>query len=131
MKKSHIIALIALLVGIVIIVSSSKDVTTYANFSDAVKNDFKVKVAGELDKTKEVIYDPVKAPNVCSFYMIDKEGQSSKVLLKMPKPQDFELSESVVVTGKMDGDIFIADSALLKCPSKYKGEELLLRSETS
>ena len=36
-----------------------------------------------------------------------------------PKPQDFDASEQVVITGNMRGDVFMADKILLKCPSKY------------
>ena len=49
------------------------------------------------------------------------------MILKMAKPHDFEKSEKVVLTGKVEGDQFIASSVLLKCPSKYKDEEMFIR----
>ena len=51
------------------------------------------------------------------------------MVLKAAKPQDFEKSEQIVVTGKMAGDEFMASDVLLKCPSKYKDEEVYIKSE--
>lgn len=131
MKKSYLIGFLALIAGIAIVVSASKDVSTYATFKNAIQNNNRVKIAGEIDKNGEVIYDPIKTPNSFTFLMKDSDGESKKVIMKKPKPQDFELSETVVVTGKMDGDTFIGDEVLVKCPSKYKDEELKIRSAAS
>jgi len=49
--------------------------------------------------------------------------------MKRPKPQDFELSEEIVVTGSIQGDEFVGKDILLKCPSKYKDEEIYIREE--
>ena len=131
MTKSYIIGLIAIIAGIVILLSASKDVTTYATFTEANSSQKRVKISGALNKEEDIDYDPLTNPNAFSFYMIDTDGKSSKVILKKPKPQDFERSESVVVTGKMQGETFIADEVLLKCPSKYKDEELQIRGTAS
>ena len=130
MKKAHIIAIVAIVAAITIIFSASKDVSTYATFNEAARTSSKVKVTGELDKSLEVEYDAENSPNTTTFHMIDLDGKSSKVILKRPKPQDFELSESVVVTGRMKEDVFVADEVLLKCPSKYKDEELKIRGNS-
>ena len=106
MKKAHIIALLAIVASITIIFSASKDVSTYATFAEAAKTSSKVKVTGELDRDQEVTYDAEKNPNITTFHMIDLNGKSNKVILKRPKPQDFELSESVVVSGKNDRQYF-------------------------
>ena len=117
--------------AIAIIVSASRDVSTYATFETASMNQSRVKIAGTIDKAGDIIFDPVKTPNSFTFQMKDNDGISRKVIMKKPKPQDFETSETVVVTGEMSGDTFIADEVLMKCPSKYKDEELKLRSEAS
>jgi cytochrome c-type biogenesis protein CcmE len=49
--------------------------------------------------------------------------------LRATKPQDFERSEQIVLTGSMNGDTFEASDMLLKCPSKYKDQEIYIRSE--
>jgi len=65
------------------------------------------------------VYNPEQNANLFSFYLVDSEGLEKKVMFNGSKPQDFERSESVVITGKMKGDAFLADKILMKCPSKY------------
>ena len=129
MKKTHLVAIVAIFAAIFIIISGAKDVSTYASFSEASANARTVKVTGELDLNMDIVYQPEIDPNVFSFYMIDKNGDSKKVLMKQAKPQDFERSESIVVTGKVKEDIFLADEILLKCPSKYKDDEIKIRAD--
>jgi cytochrome c-type biogenesis protein CcmE len=38
------------------------------------------------------------------------------------KPGNFEQATSVVLKGKTEGDRFVADQMLVKCPSKYQGD---------
>jgi cytochrome c-type biogenesis protein CcmE len=40
------------------------------------------------------------------------------------KPQDFERSEQIVLTGQMRGKEFHASKILMKCPSKYTQDKL-------
>ena len=40
------------------------------------------------------------------------------------------MSEQIVVTGKMGADSFVATDVLLKCPSKYKDEEVYMKKES-
>ena len=127
MKTIHIVALITIAIGIAALTMQAKDVATYSNFSEAQKSTDKVKVAGKLVKSKPITYDPVKDPNQVSFYLTDQKGQEVFVHLLKPKPQDFELSEQVVVTGEMKGDAFVAHDILTKCPSKYKDEEIYMK----
>ena len=63
--------------------------------------------------------------------MRDDAGQVRKVILRAGKPQDFERSEQIVLTGEMKDDVFEASDMLLKCPSKYKDQEIYIRSEKS
>jgi cytochrome c-type biogenesis protein CcmE len=119
----------ALAVGVIIYMAG--DYTTYSNFLQAQsKPDVTVKVVGYLAKDKEVIYDPQKDPNYFAFTMADKEGNLQKVWYKGSKPQDFERSEQVVITGRMDGSQFHASEILLKCPSKYVNDEIVLKEKT-
>jgi len=110
-----------------ILLTASKDVSTYATFEQAISSEARVKIAGQLVKNKEIVYNPSKDPNYFSFYISDDDGAEKQVILNQAKPQDFEMSESIVITGEMKDDIFYADSILLKCPSKYKTEEISIR----
>ncbi|MEK7257335.1 MAG: cytochrome c maturation protein CcmE, partial [Bacteroidota bacterium] len=64
-----------------------------------------------------------------TFFIKDGEGEERKIVLNAAKPKDFEMSEQIVVTGKMQGDEFVANEILLKCPSKYKDEEVYIKSQ--
>jgi len=130
MKRSLIIGLLMVIAGIAVLVSASKDITSYSSFQDSRQSGRTVKIVGQLAKDKEMEYDPVKDPNRFSFFVTDKSGETVQVILKAAKPQDFELSEQIVVTGKMEGTTFIAKDVLLKCPSKYKDEEVYIKSES-
>lgn len=129
MKKSHIIAIAIIAVAISILISASSDVTTYANFDQAAKSGDKVKLVGQLVKESPVEYNPEKDPNYLSFQLRDDAGQVRRVVLHASKPQDFERSEQIVLTGAMSGETFEASDMLLKCPSKYKDQEVYIRSE--
>ena len=129
MKPIHIVALIVLAGGVAALTMQAKDVSTYATFTDATTASSKVKVAGKLIKNKPMIYDPVANPNLFTFYLKDQNGKEVLVNLLKPKPQDFELSEQVVVTGEMQGEAFVANEVLMKCPSKYKDEEIYMKKK--
>ncbi len=129
MNKFNIIAGLLILVSIGLFFSLSKDVSSYANFNDAAASKHRVKVAGILAKDKEMIYKPEENPNYFSFYMRDPKGTEKKVILLQGKPQDFDRSEQIVVTGEMKGEDFIANEVLLKCPSKYKDEEIYMKKQ--
>ncbi len=129
MKKSHLLAIVVVAVAIGILISASKDVTTYANFSQAAKSEDKVKLVGQLVKDRPVEYDPEKDPNFLAFYLKDEAGEVRRVELRAAKPQDFERSESIVLTGKMTGETFAASDMLLKCPSKYQDQEIYVREK--
>ncbi len=129
MKKIYIVAGVMIAAAIALLMNAAKDVSTYGTFAEAAKTQEKVKIAGQLSKDKEMYYNPERDPNYFSFYIKDARGEERKVVLLASKPQDFELSEQIVVTGRMKGEEFIATDLLMKCPSKYKDEEIYIRSE--
>lgn len=125
MKKLHIIALVFIAAAIAGIAISASNYTSYEGFEKANQHEGKVfKIVGNLNLKGEMVYEPEINPNLFSFYMTDKEGNSQQVIYKDAKPQDFERSESLVVTGKSKGNVFHADQILMKCPSKYVEDEI-------
>lgn len=129
MKKSHLIAIAVVAIAIGFLISASKDVTTYANFSQATKSGDKVKLVGQLVKDRPVEYDPEQNASFVAFYLKDDAGEVRRVELNAAKPQDFERSEQIVLTGEMNGETFKASDMLLKCPSKYKDQEIYVREK--
>ncbi len=119
-------------VAIVMLTMSSKDLSTFSTFAKAEADQSRVKVSGQLSKSDPMIYDPEKDANYFSFYMIDDNNDKRQVAIREAKRYDFERSEKIVVTGKMNAEgVFEASEMLLKCPSKYKEEELALRKQAA
>ncbi len=136
MKKTHIIGMIIIAMAIGIIVSTAGDASQYVSFKEAKEwvedgNTTKVHVVGRLKKDAQghivgLQYDPLLDPNFFAFTLVDTNRLEQKVVYFSPKPQDFERSEQVVITGSMQQDVFVADKILLKCPSKYVEKEVSL-----
>lgn len=136
MKKTHIIGMIIIAMAIGIIVSTAGDASQYVSFKEAKEwvedgNTTKVHVVGRLKKDAQghivgMQYDPLLDPNFFAFTLVDTNRLEQKVVYFSPKPQDFERSEQVVITGSMQQDVFVADKILLKCPSKYVEKEVSL-----
>jgi|SRR5690606_12820134 len=124
MKKSSILGIVLIAVLIAIVISIYGDSSTYASFNEAQKTEAELHVVGQLNKEKELIYNPTENANYFAFYMVDEEGAERKVVFYGSKPQDFERSEQIVLTGRMVGQEFHASKILMKCPSKYNEEEI-------
>ncbi|MCB0665391.1 MAG: cytochrome c maturation protein CcmE, partial [Saprospiraceae bacterium] len=75
MKKIHLVGIGMIAVAILLFIQVAGDTSTYATFKDATQADKKVKVAGQLAKDKEIVYDPEVDPNYTSFYMRDAQGE--------------------------------------------------------
>ncbi len=127
MKIAHIIGLIVIAIAIGVIVAVVGDFSSYETFATAkAMPGSQLHIVGQLDKSTPSEYDAQKDANYFAFYMNDKSGEKCKVVFNGTKPQDFERSEQIVLTGSMVGSEFHASNILLKCPSKYtnKSEEI-------
>jgi cytochrome c-type biogenesis protein CcmE len=124
MKKSSILGLIVIAVAIAVIICTYSSSSTYSSFNDAKKTTNVLNVVGRLDKKKELYYDALKDANYFSFFVKDNKGEECKVVFTGTKPQDFEKSEQIVLTGQMIGKEFHASKILTKCPSKYKQNQI-------
>lgn len=124
MKKIHIIAIVVIAVALAVIVSTISNSSTYAPFRTAIENEGKTfHVVGKVNLQKDFIYNPEVNANLFGFYLVDNEGVEKLVMYNGTKPQDFERSEQIVVVGKMSGNDFHANQLLMKCPSKYNGNQ--------
>jgi len=130
MKKLPIIALICIVAAVVIFMSAADDMSTYSTFAQAESTQTTVRVAGELAKDRPIEYNPLENPDLFSFYVRDTDGHEEKVVLLAAKPQDFEMSEQIVITGEMKDGHFLANDMLMKCPSKYKDEEVFIKGNS-
>jgi len=139
MKISYLIWIGIIGIAIAILVSTSGDAGSYTDFAQASKaaEDGSTKsfhIAGNLLKQNGQIvgltYNPLEDPNYCSFTLKDQKGLTRKVVYLQPKPQDIERSDVIVVVGKANGDEFLAEHIILKCPSKYQENKDPFKDET-
>ena len=106
------------------------DASSYVTFEEAKELSRKgfsssIHVVGELPKSMSgKVVGIEESPDRLSFAfdMIDENGFRQKVLYAKPIPTDFVKSEQVVIVGAYNGDHFVAEKILLKCPSKYQEE---------
>lgn len=131
MKKSSILLIVVIAVAIAMIIAIYTDSSTYNTFAEAKEKQTELYVAGVLNKEKELHYNPVEDANLFSFFMYDSDSTECKVIFHGAKPQDIERSEQIVLTGKMDGDVFHASKILMKCPSKYNKDKMEVQEVTA
>jgi len=123
MKKIHIILLVLVAAAIAVLISFLKTTTTYDSVDTAISKPGQfVHLMARLDKSEPVEYDALKNPNYLAFTAIDTLGKSVKVIYHNPKPENFEVSERLVLKGKYKDGYFDCKSIQTKCPSKYKDD---------
>lgn len=123
MKKIHIILLVFIAAAIAVLISFLQTATTYDTVDTAISKPGKfVHLMARLDKTQPVEYDAIKNPNYLSFVAVDTLGKSVQVIYHNPKPENFEISERLVLKGKYQEGVFDCQSIQTKCPSKYKDD---------
>src|SRR5215475_10995871 len=124
MKKVHIILLVAIAVSIGVLISMTGDLSTYDTISSARSKPGKyVHVIARLDKSKPIVYNPIKDPNFLSFFVVDSLGSQTEVIYRNAKPAELETTDRIVIEGAMRDGVFDCKGILLKCPSKYKDDK--------
>ncbi|MEL6443781.1 MAG: cytochrome c maturation protein CcmE [Bacteroidota bacterium] len=107
--------------GFLVVRSFGQQVGGYEDFATAEQTGNYAHVVGDWVREQPVSYDA--SSNQFSFYMTDEIGGIRQVVYFNPKPANFEDAERVVVEGRMDGEVFVAEKILVKCPSKYNDGE--------
>jgi cytochrome c-type biogenesis protein CcmE len=128
MKKSNILALVLIAGALAAIMSMVGDFSSYETFASAQEKPGKeFQIIGKLDTVNHaMVYDPIKDANKFEFYATDEAGITQKVIFSGTKPQDFERSEKLTMTGKMENGEFRCSKILMKCPSKYNTDQVAL-----
>jgi cytochrome c-type biogenesis protein CcmE len=127
MKTSNLVALVIIAVALAAIISMVGDFSSYETFSTAeAKPGKEYQIIAKLDTlAHKMAYDPIKDPNHFSFYAKDESGKLCEVVFNGTKPQDFERSEKLTMTGVMQDGQFRCSKILMKCPSKYKNDQVV------
>ena len=118
MKKKNIIGLV-FIAGFIALafMNFGSSVGGYMDFTEAAETGVKAHVVGTWASEKPISYNP--ETNIFQFHMQDEEGLVREVHYLNPKPANFEDAEKLVIEGSVQGDVFVADHILVKCPSKY------------
>ena len=114
---------IALLVGFVAYagLNLAESVTPYVSIAEARSSTNNVQVKGLLDKN----FEPVQTCDEFTFGMQDEAtGETLRVKFDGIKPDQFDEAYHIVAVGKYDAadESFHAKKLLIKCPSKYEGQ---------
>ena len=118
MKNSQIAIILAIAVLIGFTLVNLGNSATYSSFADAsLKQGETTTVIGYLNLEEPMSFDPKTV--TLTFAAKDKKGNASTVVYNQPKPQDFERSEEITMTGYATDSAFVATDILMKCPSKY------------
>jgi cytochrome c-type biogenesis protein CcmE len=121
MKKIHIVLLVVVAVAIGVLISFVNAISTYDTIETAMAKPGKyVHLMAKLDKSQPVDYDPMKDANYLSFIATDSTGKSVRVVYHDRKPDNFEISDKLVLKGKYIDGKFECKEIQTKCPSKYK-----------
>jgi cytochrome c-type biogenesis protein CcmE len=76
-----------------------------------------VRVAGAVDAAT---IDFNNRDLMLKFEVTSESGQRMRVVFNGPKPDQMRQGAEAILEGKYNGDHFVADSLLLKCPSRYE-----------
>ncbi|WP_103029691.1 cytochrome c maturation protein CcmE [Salinibacter altiplanensis] len=118
MKWKTILGVAAMIgFGTLLFVNFGSQVGGYMNFDQAARTGATAHVVGTWAENRPTSYDRVQ--NVFTFHMEDEDGTVRKVRYNNPKPANFEEAEQVVVEGRNQDGMFVAENILVKCPSKY------------
>ncbi len=118
MKAKSILGIVLILLFTsVLFMNFGQQVGGYMNFMEAEESGAKAHVVGMWVDGESFSYDA--RTNIFSFFMEDDQGNVRKVHYANPKPANFEDAEKLVIEGHAEGDIFLAENILVKCPSKY------------
>lgn len=126
MKAKYIIGGIIIVVFVIWgAIAFLKTTIQYVPIETAMSSDEVVQILGKIDFDK-VTYNTDEARLEFAVYDAEAVDEAAaermKVVYYGVVPGNFDQATSVVLKGRSDGDMFVADQMLVKCPSKYQGE---------
>ncbi len=103
-----------------------KTTIQYVSIEKAGQSKRTVQVMGKID-FDAVNFNTEKSRLEFTIYDADAEQMDGAERLDVyyygVVPGNFDQATSVVLKGKPEGDAFVAEQMLVKCPSKYQGDE--------
>ena len=124
MKPKTIVGLIAIAgFSTLLFLNFGSQVGGYMDFAEAAERSARAHVVGEWVEAEPTHYDP--SENLFTFFMKDDQGAVRQVRYANPMPASFEDADKIVVEGRLEGEVFVAEHILMKCPSKYNDARAL------
>ena len=82
-----------------------------------------VQVPGRIDK-RTVQFRVVRNQPELRFEITDLQGGKERmtIVYQKPRPENFHNATSVEAIGRYEDGVFVANTLLVKCPSKYQGQ---------
>ena len=136
MKVGGVFVVLCGFVTFLLAESQASDAFVYSKMVDEVMQDpgafegKRLRVEGDLRQGSVTRRD-----SPCEWrFVLEKGGQEMRV--RFPEcvvPDTFrdDMGISVTVQGKLEGEVFVADEVIPKCPSKYEMKERLEQGEAS
>ncbi len=126
MKAKYIIGGIIIVVFMIWGASAFFQTTIqYVTIDQARTADRTVQVMGKID-FDNVNYNAEDSRLEFAIYDAESESKTDAETINVVYygvvPGNFDQATSVVLKGKSENDVFVADQMLVKCPSKYQGE---------
>lgn len=112
-----IVATLAMSGVVAAFMSGSSPYVTIAQAKTSTSD--RLHLAGDLDKSS-IHTDVLK--HELTFRLKDEHGDSVTVVHEGDPPANMGDATKVVAIGKMQGDRFVSQDLLIKCPSKYESE---------
>jgi len=100
-----------------------KTTIQYVSLDDARASARTVQVMGSIDFDRVNYNADERRLEFAIFDAEDNAVEPLSVVYYGVVPGNFDQATSVVLKGKSDGGTFVADQMLVKCPSKYQGED--------
>lgn len=122
MKKAYWIGAAVVLAFLALgLTTFTKSMTPYVSFDEARASKRTVQVMGALEKGTSRYDIETKTLH---FTLVDEKTRIAlPVAYRDVKPANFEEAVSIVAIGRFQNGAFQAEKLLVKCPSKYQGEE--------
>ncbi len=127
MKAKYIIGAVVIVLFMVWGASAFfKTTYQYVSIDDAMHTNRTVQVMGKIDFSK-VNYNADHSRLEFAIYDATADSavgaETMNVIYYGVVPGNFDQAKQVVLKGKTEGDHFVAEQMLVKCPSKYQGQD--------
>jgi cytochrome c-type biogenesis protein CcmE len=114
---AFIILLVAIVVGAFSIMGANRPLVNVREARAATRP---VQVRGFLIPSS-LYYDPRSSQ--LQFTIKDENGDELPIRYSGVKPNAIEQAETIGAIGSVKGDVFVAETILTKCPSKYESDK--------